>query len=85
MANKHSKFMMDLAVALQEDGSYGKITNSDHPNCPDCGTKMNFHGEKEGYTKIGEGFWDCPSCGFKVTENDLDPYTEKYFDESWKY
>ena len=53
MANRIDRFMMDMAVALQEGGSYGKIKDSDHPNFPDCKTTMNFHGEKEGYTKIG--------------------------------
>jgi len=85
MADKYQKFMMNLAVALQENGSYGSIKDSDHPSCPNCKTTMNFHGEDEGYKTIDEGFWDCPSCGFKVKEGDLDPYTEKYFEESWKY
>lgn len=46
--------------------------DSDHPNCPRCGGTMDFHGhDDDGDFAYGEGYWECDSCGFKVTENDV--------------
>lgn len=45
---------------------------ADHPTCPDCGNTMNFYGHDDsGDFEYGEGYWECDSCGFKITENDL--------------
>lgn len=47
--------------------------DSDHPDCPDCGARMNFYGhDDDGDFPIGDGYWSCPSCGFKITEDELD-------------
>ena len=41
---------------------------------------MNFYGHStdENGNEIdweyGEGFWKCPSCGFKCTEDEVSPY-----------
>ena len=46
--------------------------DSDHPNCPRCGGTMDFHGQDDaGDFAYGEGYWECDSSGFKVTENDV--------------
>ena len=46
--------------------------DSDHPSCPICGATMNFHGHDEsGDFPLGEGHWDCPSCGHSVKENEV--------------
>ena len=46
--------------------------DSDHPKCPRCGSTMDFHGhDDDGDYAYGEGYWECDSCGFKVTENDV--------------
>lgn len=47
--------------------SYG-MGDPDHPNCPHCGTVMNFHG---GDRVLGDGFWDCSGCDFTFTEDDI--------------
>lgn len=52
--------------------------NPDNPTCPNCGATMAFHG---GMLKIGEGYWDCPNCDYKFTENDLNEFdVSDYFD-----
>lgn len=65
---KFDKFLSKMKNDLYE----GK-GNTDNPKCPNCGSKMSFHG---GDRPIGEGFWDC-SCNFTFTENDLDKYRVK--------
>lgn len=46
--------------------------NTDHPDCPRCGCAMDFYGHDEsGDFPIGEGYWECSSCGFKITEDEL--------------
>ena len=46
--------------------------DSDHPNCPSCGVIMNFYGHDDnGDFPLGEGYWECPSCGFNITEDEL--------------
>ena len=49
------------------DVFYGE-GNPDHPDCPVCGSTMNFHG---GDRQMGEGYWDCSGCDFTFTEDDL--------------
>lgn len=64
-------FLHDFTQDLYNSG-YGNNYvdyNTDHPTCPQCGATMDFHG---GDLPIGEGYWDCPSCGFSFKENDLD-------------
>lgn len=57
------RFMKKQAKAVY----YGE-GNPDNPTCPVCGSMMSFHG---GDRTIGNGFWDCPSCDFTFTEDDL--------------
>lgn len=46
--------------------------NSDHPECPNCGSIMNFYGHDEkGDFEYGDGYWECPNCHFNMTEDDL--------------
>lgn len=46
--------------------------NSDHPDCPKCGNSMNFHGHDDnGDFPFGEGYWECPNCRFKISEEQL--------------
>lgn len=46
--------------------------DSDHPACPRCECTMDFHGHDDsGDFPIGEGYWECNNCGFKISENDL--------------
>lgn len=73
------KFLKKLGKMLYENiGQY----DTDHPNCPDCGSKMNFYGHStdENGNEIdweyGEGYWKCPSCGFKCTEDEVSPYMD---------
>lgn len=46
--------------------------DSDHPKCPNCSSAMDFYGhDEDGDFPYGEGYWECDSCGFKVSEDDL--------------
>lgn len=59
-----------FAKKLVNDVYWG-IGNPDEPKCPHCPTMMKFHGDADNL-KIGEGYWECPNCGFKYDENELD-------------
>ena len=49
--------------------------DTDHPECPECGSIMDFIGHDDnGDFDYGEGHWDCPVCGFSISEEDLDMY-----------
>ena len=46
--------------------------DTDHPDCPRCSSKMKIHGHDEnGDFEIGKGYWECSSCRFKFTEDDI--------------
>ena len=46
--------------------------DSEHPSCPCCKNTMEFYGHDEnGDFPIGEGYWECHSCGYKITEDEL--------------
>lgn len=46
--------------------------DSDHPECPHCGSTMNFYGRDDnGDFPIGEGYWECESCSFKIREDEV--------------
>ena len=52
--------------------SWENRMDTDHPDCPQCGSTMDFHGHDDsGDFPIGEGYWECPGCGFKVIESEL--------------
>ena len=72
MANDY--FFMKMVYAIDYyGGSFRDIDDSDHPGCPECGTTMDcFFGDRD----YGDGYWECPNCGFKFTEADLDRYKE---------
>ena len=66
MAKKYVKFMKYLAEAVY----YGE-GNTDEPECPACKETMEFYGGERPY---GDGYWECPDCGYSVTENDINKY-----------
>lgn len=44
----------------------------DSPPCPECGRDMKFIGHDAfGDFGRGDGYWKCPSCGFRITEGEL--------------
>lgn len=46
--------------------------DSDHPECPNCGSTMNFNGHDDnGDFPIGEGYWECEGCNFKIREDEV--------------
>ena len=54
------------------DDSWEYDVDFKQPDCLRCGNTMDFHGHDDlGEFPIGEGYWECPDCGFKVTENDI--------------
>ena len=57
------KFLKEQAYNVY----YGQ-GNPDHPDCPHCGSTMEFHG---GERDLDTGYWDCPGCDFTFTEDDL--------------
>lgn len=61
---KNMRYMIDYPWDTDGD--------SDHPNCPQCESTMNFYGHDDsGDFPLGEGYWECCNCGFKVTEDEL--------------
>ena len=68
MAKNYRGFRKELAVKV-----YDNEEGADTPECPRCGETMQFHG---GDLAIGQGYWDCSNCGFKVEENELDQYND---------
>lgn len=45
---------------------------SDHFPCPRCEGQVDFFGhDNNGDFPIGEGYWKCSTCGFKITEDEL--------------
>ena len=49
-----------------------KEFDADFPPCPVCGNTMVFHGHDDsGDFPYGEGYWKCPSCGKRITEDEL--------------
>ena len=46
--------------------------DSDHPPCPNCEETMTFYGhDKNGDFALGEGYWECPYCGFSIKEKEV--------------
>lgn len=66
-----NKWKKDLKNDLEESWLDNTI-NTDQRTCPSCGGEMNFHGHDDnGDFPLGEGYWECESCGLKVSESDL--------------
>ena len=63
---KMNSFAKELARKVVNGES-----DADSPDCPDCGSTMCFHG---GDLELGDGYWECPDCGYSITEDDLEPY-----------
>lgn len=80
MKKNIKKFFYELVSEM--DMNEGKI-DSEHPECPHCGEKMNFYGHDEhGDFDYGEGYWECSSCGYKFTENDLSSTYDDYWSKN---
>ena len=82
MPRNYRGFRQQLAAAVTWFGNSRGIDDSDAPPCPRCGAIMTFYG---GDLPLGEGHWDCPECGFGVTEEELEPYKDRANDEPWRY
>ncbi len=80
--SKYDKFFMRMASSIVNGGKYCSIPHPDTPPCPVCRNIMNFNG---GNLKPGDGNWVCKECGFAFTENDLQPYIDRYMDDPLKY
>ena len=65
---KFKKFLKSMAEEL---GEPIPEINTDTPTCPNCGSTMEFHG---GDLDYGDGYWDCSSCGYTFTEDDLEEF-----------
>ena len=66
----HEHFFKYMAKGIiDEPGDW------DHPECPDCGTRMDFHGD-DMHLPVGEEFWICPNCGFRFMYSDFEPYMD---------
>ncbi len=64
------KWKRDLRHAVDEP--WNSDIDSDHPDCYECQSTMNFYGHDDsGDFPIGEGYWECPNCGFKITESEV--------------
>lgn len=62
------KKALKYAVDYPQDGG----VDPEHPNCPICGGRMYFYAYNEsGSLRYGKGYWACPVCGFRVTEEEL--------------
>ncbi len=54
------------------DYPWDSTGDSDHPDCPHCGSTMDFYGHDDNRDfPFGEGYWECSDCGFKITEAEL--------------
>ena len=60
------------ALKYAIDNPWDSDIDSDHPDCPRCGNTMDFYGHDDsGDFDYGKGYWECSSCGFKITEDDM--------------
>lgn len=65
-----NKWKRELRNAVDEP--WDSDIDPDHPECPNCGSEMEFHGHDDnGDFPAGEGYWECENCGFKVSEDEL--------------
>lgn len=70
MANLRS-WKKKISDALYDP--FDSSIDTDHPDCPRCGNMMDFYGHDDnGDFPIGEGYWECDSCGFKISEDDIE-------------
>ena len=68
MQKKYKEFFKKLVIDIEENF---QTVNTDHPNCPECNSKMKFYmQDSSGEFDYGDGYWEC-SCGFRFYEKDL--------------
>lgn len=54
------------------ESTWDSSIDADHPDCPHCGSTMDFYGhDDDGDFPPGEGYWKCSSCGFQIREDEL--------------
>lgn len=63
MSNDIDIFLAAVADALKDGHSNARVPDPNHPSCPFCNAAMNNH--------IGDGYWDCPRCGFSFSRYEL--------------
>jgi len=76
--NKLDKFFKKLAIDLEES-IFDLSIDTDHPKCPECGSKMSFYGHDSNGVDYAQGdaYWECPNCGFSFDENRVREYDPK--------
>lgn len=65
---------MNFAKKLKKlvEFGYQEGLDSDHPDCPECGGVMDFYGhDEDGDFDYGDGYWECPDCGYSISEDEL--------------
>lgn len=67
------EFFEHLGHALYNMYGTETIPDTDHPDCPHCGTTMDFHGD-DMHLDLGDEYWECPSCGFTFGYDCVRPY-----------
>lgn len=65
------KWKNDLRKSLDINNDF-ELEDNDHPDCPRCGSTMEFHGHDDsGDYPLGDGYWKCPGCGYSITEDEI--------------
>ena len=64
------RFKRKLRNMVDDPWEYG---DPDHDaKCPECKKHLSFYGHDDcGDFPLGEAYWECPSCGFKIYEKEL--------------
>ncbi len=78
--SKLDNFFRNLAYDLEWNYDDPNI-NTDHPECPKCGAKMDFFGRDENGVDFlpGDAYWECSNCSFKFNEEKIREYNVKDF------
>lgn len=70
----YNRWKKALKKAMDDDivAPWRKTMEPDHPDCPRCGSTMDFYGhDDDGDFPFGEGYWECNNCGFKISEEEV--------------
>ena len=63
------RFKRKLRNMVDDPWEYG---DPDHAKCPHCKQTLSFYGHDDnGDFPLGEGYWECHSCGFKIYEKEF--------------